>query len=73
MSYFGQIPAPMPPTPPPNTGPTISPSEELAILRQTLPVVIPQQSFLERNQKAIYIGGAVFILGIIGMILLVKI
>lgn len=73
MSYFGQIPVPFPHTPAPNTGPTISPSEELAILQQTLPLIVPQQSFLERNQKALFVGGAVLVLGIIGMVLLVQI
>ena len=77
LGYFGKgsftPPPPPPPPPPPDTGPTITASEEQKILQQTLPLIAPEPSFLSRNKTPILLGGTVLILGIIGMVVLVKI
>jgi len=67
------IPTPPPPLPSADVGSTISPAEELAILQQTMPIATPQASFLERNKRAIFVGSAVLVFGIIGLVLLVQI
>jgi len=53
--------------------PIISPEEELAILKATFPIPKPQASFLRRNAVPIFVGGGVLLLGLLGMILMVKI
>jgi hypothetical protein len=52
--------------------PTISPEEELAILQATLPIPQPQASFIRRNAVPIFVGGGVLLLGLLGMILMIK-
>jgi hypothetical protein len=76
LGYFGKgafTPPPPPPPPHPDTGPTITAIEEQMILQQTLPLIAPEQSFLSRNKTPILLGGTVLILGVIGMVVLVKI
>ena len=52
--------------------PLISPTEEQAILEQTLPIPEPEPSFLRRNAIPLFVGGGVLILGILGMVLLIR-
>lgn len=53
--------------------PTITPDEEQAILQATLPIPEPDPSFLRRNAVPLFVGGGVLVLGVVGMILLIKI
>ena len=63
-----------PPAPPPeDLRPTITPEEEQAILSATLPIPEPEPSFVRRNAVPLFVGGGVLILGILGMILMIKI
>jgi hypothetical protein len=66
--------APPPPKPPPeDIVPTITPEEEMAILEATLPIPEPEPSFIRRNAIPLFVGGGVLVLGMLGMVLLIKI
>lgn len=54
-------------------GPTITPEEEAAILEAMLPIPEPEPSFLRRNAIPLFLGGGALVIGVIGMILMVKI
>lgn len=63
-----------PPAPPPeDLAPTISPEEEMAILEALLPIPEPEPSFIRRNAIPLFVGGGVLVLGIAGMVLMIKI
>jgi hypothetical protein len=63
-----------PPAPPPeDLRPTITPEEEQAILAATLPIPEPEPAFVRRNAVPLFVGGGVLILGILGMILMIRI
>jgi len=68
------MPPPTPPPPPPeDLAPTISPEEEMAILEAMLPIPEPEPSFIRRNAIPLFVGGGVLVLGIAGMVLMIKI
>jgi hypothetical protein len=59
--------------PPEDIVPTITPEEEMAILEATLPIPEPEPSFIRRNAIPLFIGGGALVLGILGMVLLIKV
>jgi hypothetical protein len=61
------------PEPPPEDAPTITPEEERAILEAAMPIPEPEPSFVRRNAIPLFVGGGALILGVIGVILLIKI
>jgi hypothetical protein len=65
--------APPPAPPPEDIVPTITPEEEMAILEATLPIPEPEPSFIRRNAVPLFVGGGVLVLGMLGMVLLIKI
>ena len=65
--------APPPAPPPEDLAPTISPAEEMAILEAMLPIPEPEPSFIRRNAIPLFVGGGVLVLGIAGMIMMIKI
>ena len=74
LGTFGKgFVAPPPKPPPEDTAPTITPAEEQAILEATLPIPEPEPSFLPRNAIPLFVGGGVLVLGMLGMILLIRI
>ena len=52
---------------------TLSIEEEQAILEATLPIPEPEPSFLHRNAMPLIVRGGVLVLGILGMILLIRV
>lgn len=74
LGNFGKGMVAPPPAPPPeDLAPTITPEEEQAILAATLPIPEPEPSFLRRNAVPLFVGGGVLVLGVIGMILMIRI
>jgi len=53
--------------------PVITVDEEMEILEATMPIPVPEVSFLRRNAMPLFIGGGVLTLGLLGMILLIKV
>jgi hypothetical protein len=53
--------------------PTITPEEETAILEATLPIPEPEPSFIRRNAVPLFIGGGTLVLGLLGMVLMIKV
>jgi len=62
-----------PPPVAPEDLPTITPEEEQAILEATLPIPEPEPSFIRRNAIPLFAGGGVLVLGVIGLILMIKV
>lgn len=74
LGAFGKGAMVPPPEPPPeDLSPTISVEEEQAILNATLPFPEPEPSFLRRNAVPLFVGGGVLVLGVVGMIFLIKV
>lgn len=74
FGYFGKgVVAPPPAPPPEDIAPTITPEEELAILQATLPIPEPEPSFIRRNAVPLFVGGGVLVMGMLGMVLLIKV
>jgi hypothetical protein len=69
---FGKGVMAPPPEAPPEDLPTITPEEEQAILEATLPIPEPEPSFIRRNAVPLFVGGGVLVLGVLGMILMIK-
>jgi hypothetical protein len=65
--------APPPEAPPEDLAPTISVEEEQAILAATLPMPEPEPSFIRRNAVPLFVGGGVLVLGVVGMIFMIRI
>jgi len=51
----------------------VTPQVEQEIIRETIPPPKPQASFIRRNAIPLFVGGGVLILGVIGMLLLIKV
>ena len=49
----------------------MTPEQEAAILRQSLPDPVPEASFIRRNAKPLLIGGGVLFLGMLGLVIFV--
>jgi hypothetical protein len=64
--------APPPKPPPAPDAPIITPEEEMAIIQATMPVAVPEPSFLRRNAVPIFVGGGILLLATLGMILMLK-
>jgi hypothetical protein len=74
FGYFGKgMMAPPPPAPPPDDAPIITPEEEQKILQETLPLPVPEPSFLRRNAMPLLVGGSVLLLGTSGLVIMIKV